>query len=65
MCFAHAYYGPWAGPLQKSFLRHLDTILTTWEKHIKDLGRSREEQFPVLSDTKKQVDQFLVKIPGK
>ena len=39
----------------------LDTILTTWEKHFKDLGRSREEQFPVLSGTKKQEDQFLVK----
>ena len=39
----------------------LDTILTTWEKHFKDLGRSREEQLPVLSGTKKQVDQFLVK----
>ena len=30
---------------------------TTWEKHFKDLGTSREEQFPVLSDTKKQVDK--------
>ena len=38
-----------------------DTILTSWEKHFKDLGWSREEQFPVLSGTKKQVDQFLVK----
>ena len=26
-----------------------DTILTTWEKHFKDLGRAREEHFPVLS----------------
>ena len=30
---------------------------TTWEKHFKDLGTSGEEQFPVLSNTKKQVDK--------
>ena len=38
-----------------------DTILTTWENHFKDLGRSREEQFPVLSSVKEQVDQILIK----
>ena len=38
-----------------------DTILNTWEKHFKGPGRSREEQFPVLSGTKEQVDQILVK----
>ena len=38
-----------------------DVILSTWEEHFKDLGRSREEQFQVLSGTKEQVDQFLVK----
>ena len=38
-----------------------DTILATWEKHFKKLCRSREEQFPVLSGTKKEVDQILVK----
>ena len=42
-----------------------DTILATWEEHFKDLRRSmREEQFPVLSDTKEQVDQILVNITG-
>ena len=38
-----------------------DTILATWEKYFKDLGKSREEQFPVLSGTKEQLDQILVK----
>ena len=38
-----------------------DTILTTWNKHFRDLGRSREEQFPVLSSVKEQVDQILIK----
>ena len=38
-----------------------DTILTTWEQHFKDLGRAREEQFPVLSGAEEQVDQILVK----
>ena len=34
-----------------------DAILTTWEKHFKDFGRFREEQFPVLSETKKQLSR--------
>ena len=38
-----------------------DTILATWKKHFKDLGRSKEEQFPILSGAKEQVNQILVK----
>jgi len=36
-----------------------NTIMTTWEQYFRELSRSKEEEFPILTDLREQVDRPL------